>query len=166
MVKVGRHQLRNVAGEYEHKGNPADAYDDDDEYPITDREYMRLARMAVKHRFPIEDNEKRAAVVAALKRLASSNDRIALSAAKVLASMERINQADELAADEPPVVIENKTEIHIEGPQPPTIDEVLDGISQLPDMLALTQKRLRDNDASESRANGNGANGNGNGSHD
>jgi hypothetical protein len=163
MVKVGAHQLRAEVGKGNHKGNPSDAYDNDDEYPITDREYLKIARMAVAHRFPISDDEKRAAVIAALKRLASKSDRVAMSAARVIVAMEAINQIDDRSEDEPLVIETTENHLHIEGTAAPTLSEILDGLDQHPDFAEVAAKRLADGDTSEHGKNGNGRNGNGNG---
>lgn len=164
MVKVGAHQLRAEVGKGNHKGNPSDVYDDGDEYPVTDRAYLEIARMAVKHRFPISDDEKRATVVAALKRLASKNDRVSMSAARVIVQMESLNQIDDRSEDEPLVIETTENHLHIEGTAAaPTLSEILDGLDQHPDFAEVAAKRLSDGDASEHGKNGNGRNGNGNG---
>lgn len=161
MVKVGD-QLRAEVGKGNHKGNPSDAYDPDDEYPVTDREYLHIARLAVKHRFPISDEEKRAMVVAALKRLVSANDRVSLSANRTLIAMEALNQIDQRSEDEPLVIETVANHLHIEGTNP-TLSDILDGLDQHPDFAAVAAARLTDGDTREHGENGNGSNGNGNG---
>jgi len=151
--KRGTTQYQKHAGKYDHQlQSHGDTFDDEDEYPVSDRDLLDIMQMAVKHRFPITDEIKKAAVLAAAKRLASKNDRVALKAAQTIREFEKLNQADDHHDEAIPLPpAEPDKHLHIHGA---TVPEVINDLVQHPDFIAAAKLRLERGNPGNNGANG------------
>lgn len=142
------------AGKVDHQiQSHGDTHNEDDEYPVSEREHLNILAMMVKHRFPITDKMKIDATLAVARRVASRNDRVAMKAAHLIKEFDKLNQADEHHNETLPLPPQEPDKhLHIHGV---TVAEVINDLSTHPDFIAVAKRRLERGNPGPHGANGN-----------